>query len=89
MMLARSSKDIARHPGAASLAARTAACASRFVEFFSTPRTLACSCGCTTGISAPPPITLRPPIVAVRSSGAAARCASSASTETRSALPGA
>ena len=89
MIAARSSKDNARQAGAASVAARTAACASRRVAFLITPSTLAWSCGCTTGISAPPPIFLVPPIAAVRSSGLAARWASSASTETRSALPGA
>ena len=39
MIAARSSYDIARQAGAASLAALTAAWASRFVEFFSTPST--------------------------------------------------
>ena len=90
MIEARSSYDIARQAGAASAAAFTAAWASRFVEFFSTPSTRLCSCGCTTSISAPPPITLRPPMVAVRSIGpAAARWASSASMAARSGLPGA
>jgi hypothetical protein len=90
MIEARSSYDIARQAGAASAAALTAAWASRFVEFLSTPSTDLCSCGWTTWISAPPPITLRPPMVAVRSTGpAAARWASSASMLARSALPGA
>ena len=56
----RSSNGIARHIGAASSAALTAASASRVVEFFSTPSTCWWSWGCTTLISAPPPLRRRP-----------------------------
>jgi hypothetical protein len=89
MIAARSSKDIARQSGAAAPAAFTAASASLVVEFLNEPRTCWWSCGCTTFISAPPPLRFLPLMCARRVCCLLSRRASSAFSSARSGLRGA
>jgi hypothetical protein len=86
---ARSSKDIARHSGAAAVAASTAARASSWVAPFMVPSTWCRLCGCTTSISSPEPNRCSPPIAMVSSRGSLAIRLRVLSSSVRSALPGA
>jgi hypothetical protein len=85
----RSSNGIARQSGAASVAALTAASASLVVAFFKVPSTWAWSCGWTTFISAPPPLRRLPPTTARKVCCFFSIRASSATSSSRSGLPGA
>ena len=70
---ARSSKDIERQAGAASLAAVTASCASSTVALRIVPRTLRRAWGWRTSIFLPPPMTRLPAIVCGSSQALAAQ----------------
>ncbi len=89
MTAQRASRGIRRQSGAASPAAATAALASWAVALRMVPSTCWWSCGCTTGISAPPPARTSPPMWGDRSLWVASSRSSSASRASRSPVPGA
>src|SRR5215218_5903015 len=86
---ARSSKENARHAGAAAVAASTAARASSCVAPRIVPSTWCRLCGWTTSISSPPPKRFSPPMVMVSSRGSLAIRFRVCSRSARSVLPGA
>src|SRR5215472_1021851 len=85
---ARSSKDIARQPGAAVAAASIASATSCSVALFMVPSTCRKLCGATTSIGCPPPNRWLPPMVMVSSARSPVSSLTLPSSAARSALPG-
>src|SRR5690348_17071099 len=85
---ARSSKDIARHPGAAAAAASIASATSGSVAPRMVPSTCRKLCGATTSIGSPPPKRCWPPIVMVSSARSPVSSLTLPSRAARSGLPG-
>src|SRR5215831_18680403 len=85
---ARSSKDIARQPGAAAAAAPIASATSCSVALRMVPSTCRKLCGATTSIGSPPPKRCWPPMVMVSSARSPVSSLTLASKATRSGLPG-
>jgi hypothetical protein len=86
---ARSSNGRSRQAGPAASAAATASATSASVASAELPSRAECRCGWTTSYRSPPAIRSTPPIVAVSSTRSPDSSLTLASSEARSALPGA